>query len=69
MFLVRILAWIVLIALIFWGAFYSWLLGGLSTTVWTINSGFWAFIPVEIRIFFSLIILTLVIGLVYAFKK
>lgn len=69
MFLVRILSYIILFALIFWSAFYLWVLDGLTGAIWTVNNSFWAFIPVEIRVFFSMIIFSLVVALVYAFKK
>ena len=63
----KILWIIVILAFILWGAFYSWILSWLGEKVSYVNTNFWAFLPIEIRIFLSLIIFVFVVILAYAF--
>lgn len=69
MFIIKIILWILLFALILSSNFFGNILDSMTTTVNWINSNFWAFLPTETRLFFSFIVLALVFGLVYAFKK
>lgn len=69
MFLIKILAWVILIALILSSAFFQNILIWMWWAINSINGDFWAFLPTEIRVFFSLIILWILFWLVYAFKK
>lgn len=69
MFIIKLILWTILFLLILSSQFFqnilSWMWGAIST----INGDFWAFLPLDVRIFFSLIILGVLFGLVYAFKK
>lgn len=69
MFIIKVIVWILLIALILSSAFFQNILVWMSWAITSINWDFWAFLPTEIRVFFSLIILWVLFWLVYAFKK
>lgn len=69
MFVVKIILWVLLFALILSSDFFAWILSWMTGAINTINGDFWAYLPLEIRIFFSFIPLALLFGLVYAFKK
>lgn len=69
MFIIKIIVWVILIALILSSSFFHNILVWMWAAISSINSDFWAFLPTEIRVFFSMIILAVLFGLVYAFKK
>ena len=69
MFIVKIIIWIVLLALILSSQFFTNLLLWMKDAISAINSDFWAYLPTDVRVFFSLIVAGLLFWLVYAFKK
>jgi len=69
MFIVKVILWVVLIWLILASLFFQKILTKLWFAIDTINGDFWAYLPTDIRIFFSLLVLSLLFGLIYSFKK
>lgn len=69
MFFIKIIAWTILAALILSSSFFQNILVWMWTAISSINWDFWAFLPTEIRVFFSITILWVLFWLVYAFKK
>ena len=69
MFIFKILIWVTLLWIILSSSFFQKILSWMSWAITNINSNFWAYLPADIRVFFSLLVLALLFGLVYAFKK
>lgn len=65
----NIILWIVLIAFILSTVFFSWILAQISQMAISANHEFFAYLPWQIRLLFSLIVLFLWIQVYKKFKE
>jgi len=56
-------------ALLFGWVFYSWLINKLILLIWNINDNYIAFLPTDLLVFISLVVLIIIVYLITVFSK
>jgi len=63
----RIILGFIVLSVVLWYSIYTWLLTKLADSIVLFNSEFIAYLPVEVQVFFLLIIVWILIAIVYMF--